>query len=94
VRMHSTCAEFCAVAQAVSHRPLAAEAGMRVQASPCEFCGAASGTVTAASPSTSLLPCQYHSPNAPYPFSHLLCRCKIWGRMVAGVPRMYLSLIC
>jgi hypothetical protein len=39
---------------------------VRSQSSPCEICGAQSGTVTGLSPSTSVLPCQYHSTNASH----------------------------
>jgi hypothetical protein len=55
----------------VTCRPDNAEARVRYQVSPCEFCSAQSGTVTDFPPSTSVFPCQYHSTNAPYPFIHL-----------------------
>ena len=52
--------------QGVSRRPLAEEARIRFQASQCGICGEQIGTGTGFSPSTSVLPCQYHSTNAPY----------------------------
>ena len=48
-----------------------AEAWVQNQVSLCEICGGQSGTVTGFSPSTSVIPYQYHSTDAPYPFIHL-----------------------
>jgi hypothetical protein len=45
------------MAQAVSRRPLTAEA----RVIPCGICGGKSGTGTVVSPSSSAFPCQYHS---------------------------------
>jgi hypothetical protein len=53
------------MAQAVSRRPLTAEARVRYRASPCGICGGQSGTGTGFSPSTSGFPCQFHSTSAP-----------------------------
>jgi hypothetical protein len=39
------------MAQAVSHRPLTAEAPVRARVSPCAICGGQSGTETGFSPS-------------------------------------------
>jgi hypothetical protein len=50
-----------AMAQVVSRRPLTAEARVRARVNPCGICGAQSGTGTGFSPSSSVLPCQYHS---------------------------------
>jgi hypothetical protein len=50
-----------AMAQAVSHRPLAKEAWVRARVNPCGICGEQSGTGTGFSPSSSAFPCQYHS---------------------------------
>jgi hypothetical protein len=53
------------MAQAVSRRPLTAEARVQSRVSPCRICGGQSGTGTGFSPSTSVFPCQYHSTGAP-----------------------------
>ena len=53
------------MAQAVSRRPLAAEARVRSLVSTCGICGGHSGTGTGFSPSTSVFPCQFHSTGAP-----------------------------
>jgi hypothetical protein len=47
------------MAQAVSRRPLTAEARVRTQVSPCEIF---SGTETGFYPSSSVFPCQYIIP--------------------------------
>ena len=57
-----------AIAQAVSRWPLATKARALFQVSPSEICGGKSGTGTGFSPSTSLIPCQYHSIIALYLF--------------------------
>jgi hypothetical protein len=49
------------MAQAVSRRPLTAEAWVRSRVIPCWICGGQSGTGTGFSPSTSVFPCQFHS---------------------------------
>jgi hypothetical protein len=54
-----------AMAQAVSSRPLSAEARVRSRVSPCGNCGGQSGTWTGFSPSTSVFSCQFHSTGAP-----------------------------
>jgi hypothetical protein len=53
------------MAQAVSRRPLTAEARDRSRFSLCGICGGQSGTGTGFSPSTSVLPCQFHSTGTP-----------------------------
>jgi len=59
------------VVQAVSRRPLTAEARVLSQASFCEIFGGQRGLGIDYSPRTSVLPCQYHSTDGPYPFIHL-----------------------
>jgi hypothetical protein len=55
------------VVQALSRRPVTAEARVQSQARPCGICGARSGTgLRFFFPSSSVLPCQYHSANATY----------------------------
>jgi hypothetical protein len=54
-----------AMAQAVSRRPLTAEARVRSRVSECGICGGQSGTETVFPPSTSVFPCQFHSTCAP-----------------------------
>jgi hypothetical protein len=53
------------MAQAVSRRPLTAEARVRSRVSPCGICGGQTGTGTGFTPSTSVFPCQFHSTCAP-----------------------------
>jgi hypothetical protein len=52
------------MAQAVNRRPLTAEAWVRSRVSPYGICGGQSSTGTGVSPSTSILPCQFHSTGA------------------------------
>jgi hypothetical protein len=49
------------MAQAVSRRPLTADARVRPRVNPCAICGGQSGTGTDFSLSFSVFPCQYHS---------------------------------
>jgi hypothetical protein len=50
------------MAQAVSRRPLTAEALVHARVSLCEICGGQSGTGTLfVATSASVVPCQYHS---------------------------------
>jgi hypothetical protein len=53
------------MAQAVSRRPLTAEARVRYRVIPCGICGGQSGTGTDFSPITLVFPCQFHSTGAP-----------------------------
>jgi hypothetical protein len=54
------------MAQAVSRRPLTAEARVQSRVSPCGLCGGQSGIGTDFfPPSTSVSPCQFHSTRAP-----------------------------
>jgi hypothetical protein len=64
-RIDLTCLNGRAMAQAVSRRPLTAEAHVRSRVSPCEICVGQSGTGTGFSPSTSVFPCQFLSIGAP-----------------------------
>jgi hypothetical protein len=56
-----------AMAQAVSRRPLTAEALVRSKIIPCEFRGGQNGRRIDFSRSTYALPGQYHVTNVPYP---------------------------
>jgi hypothetical protein len=49
------------MAQAVSRRPLTAQAELRARVSPCEVCGGKSGIGTGFSPSPLVFSSQYHS---------------------------------
>ena len=53
-----------AMAQAVSRRPLTAEALVRSRVSTFVICGGQSGTGAGLSPSASVFPCQFHSTGA------------------------------
>ena len=53
------------MAQAVSRRPVTADARVRSRVSPRGICGGQSGTGTGFLPSTSVFPCQFHSTGAP-----------------------------
>jgi hypothetical protein len=53
------------MAQAVSSRPLTAEALVPSRVSPCGICGGQSDTGTGFSPSTSVVSCQFYSTGAP-----------------------------
>jgi hypothetical protein len=53
------------MAQAVSRRPLTAEARVRSRVSPCGIFRGQSGTGSGFSPSTSVFPWQFHSTGAP-----------------------------
>jgi hypothetical protein len=57
--------ESCAMAQAVSRRPLTAYARVRSRVSPCGICGGQSGTGRGFSPQYFGLPSQFHSTGAP-----------------------------
>jgi hypothetical protein len=50
-----------AMTRAVSRRPLTAVARFRTRVNPCGICVGQSGTGTGFSPSSSVLPCQYHT---------------------------------
>jgi hypothetical protein len=49
------------MAQVVSRRPFTVEARVHARINPCGICGEQNGTGTGFSPSSSVLPCQYHS---------------------------------
>jgi hypothetical protein len=53
------------MAQAVSRRPLIAEARFRSRVSPCGICDGQSGNGTGFSSSTSVFPGQFHSTGVP-----------------------------
>ena len=61
------------MAQAVSLRPLTAEAQFRLQFRPCEIRGGQSGNGTRFCPSTSVFLRQYHSTNASCSSSSACC---------------------
>jgi hypothetical protein len=63
--MKVTVCEGRAMAQAVSRRPLTAEARVRSSISPRGIYGGQSGTGTDFCPSTSVFPCKFHSTDAP-----------------------------
>jgi hypothetical protein len=59
---HSIIPSVRGMAQAVSHRPLTAEARVRPCFGPCGICGRQSGTGTGFSPTSSVFRCQYIFP--------------------------------
>ena len=81
------------MAQAVSRRPLAAEARDRSQATPCEDCGGQSGTETGFPPRTSVVPCEYYPTNAPHWSSSASCSYrKDKGAKPGNLPKKRCSL--
>ena len=68
--LHTIQVKLCllgrAMAQAVSRRPVTAQARVRSRGSPCETCGGHSVTGSGFSPSISVLSCHYHSTDAVY----------------------------
>ena len=83
-----------AMAQAVSRRPLIAEARVRSHVSLCGICGGQSGTGTVFfSPSTSGFPCQLHYTDAP-----LIGKTKktnhLHNRLIASKLRCVRSICC
>jgi len=60
------CTRDRTVVQAFSRWSVSGEFRIRSHASSCEVNGGPSGTGTGFTPSTSVLPCQYRSTNAPY----------------------------
>jgi hypothetical protein len=76
------------MAQAVSRRPLIAEARVRAQINLCGICGGQIDTGTGFSPSSSVFPCLYHSTFVSTPISCGGCtRCPT----VAAVQRRFLT---
>jgi hypothetical protein len=67
----------CAVAQTISRRPLTAEVRVRTRVNSCGICGAQSSTGRGYSPSSSVLPCQYHSLMALN--FHIICGMNNWS---------------
>jgi hypothetical protein len=59
------------MAQAVSHRPLTAEARILVQIGPCGICGRESGTETGLSPISSFSPVSMIPPELSILIYHL-----------------------
>jgi hypothetical protein len=72
------------MAQVVSSRLVIAEAWVQNQVSLCEICGGQRGTATGFSPSTSFIPHQYHSTNAPHSSSTTRCSYQKVKRTVPG----------
>jgi len=60
-----------AMHQVISCRHLTAQTRVRFLGRQCENCGGQIHAGSGFSPSSSVFPCQYHSTNAPYPFTHL-----------------------
>jgi hypothetical protein len=61
----------CAMVDVIVCQPVTVEAKIQPLARSCGICGGQSGPVTGVILCTSVFPCQYHSGNAPYSFSHL-----------------------
>jgi hypothetical protein len=76
------------MAQAVSHRPLIAEALVRRRVCPCGICGGQSGTETGCSSTSFAFPCQYYSAVALH--IHIISGWTI-GPLVAAVKRRGLT---
>jgi hypothetical protein len=62
--------DSCAMAEAVSHWPVTADAQSQLQANPQGIQAGQSGTWIDFSPSPSVFPCQDHSTIAPYLFTY------------------------
>ena len=69
----------CRIVFVFKLRPLALEASVRSQPSPCKTFGGKSDTGTSFSPSTLVFPSQYPSTNAPYSSSSTCCYCQDKG---------------
>jgi hypothetical protein len=73
---HSLCLKFThysiyTMVLVVSNRPLNAKPQIQSDASPCGICDKQSSIGTCFSPSTSVLPCRFHSPTVAYLLIHL-----------------------
>jgi hypothetical protein len=84
-----------AMAQAVSRRPLTAEARVRVRVNQCGICGGQSGTGTGFSPSSSVSPVNIISRNIKIDESkriHFFSKCLLSVATYCSSPRWCMSL--
>jgi len=79
------CLNKASLEKTVIRQTVIAEDRVRYQVIPCEICDAKNYTWTGFSPSTSILPCQYHSTNAHEGHVVLFCVSQTQPHLLARI---------